>query len=104
MYLRLLQRFFAKYIPGNPTITVVNQPGAGGLLAANSAANIAPKDGTHLLMIANGLLLFQAIGIPGLQRLLGDFNFIGNFSAANSVAVVNKSAGIRTFKTRATKT
>src|ERR1035437_9912713 len=29
-YLRLLQRFFGKYIPGNPNVVVINQVGAGG--------------------------------------------------------------------------
>ena len=28
-YLRLLQRFFGKYVPGNPNVVVINQVGAG---------------------------------------------------------------------------
>lgn len=97
-YLRLLQRFFGKYIPGNPKIVVVNQVGAGGLLAVNYAAKIAPQDGTHLVMVANGLLLFQAIGRPGLEVSLGDLKWIGNFDASNGVTVVWHTAGVRTIE------
>jgi tripartite-type tricarboxylate transporter receptor subunit TctC len=97
-YLRLLQRFLGKYIPGNPNIVVINQVGAGGLLAINYAAKIAPQDGTHLVMAANGLLLFQAVGMPGLQVSLGDFKWIGNFSASNSITVVWHTAGVRTIE------
>ncbi len=97
-YLRLLQRFIGKYIPGQPNIQVVNQVGAGGLLAINHAAKIAPQDGTWVVMAANGLLLFQAVGMPGLQTSLGDFKWIGNFSASNSITVVWKTSGIRTIE------
>ena len=97
-YLRLLQRFMGKYIPGNPNIQVINQVGAGGLLAINHAAKIAPQDGTHLVMAANGLLLFEAIGAPGLQTSLGAFKWLGNFSAANGITVVWKTAGINTIE------
>lgn len=97
-YLRLLQHFLGKYIPGNPTIVVINQVGAGGLLGVNYAAKIAPQDGTHLVMVANGLLLFQAVGLPGLQASLGDFKWIGNFSASNSITVVWKTAGVGTIE------
>ena len=97
-YLRLLQRFFGKYIPGDPNIVVINQVGAGGLLGVNYAARIAPQDGTHLVMVANGLLLFQAIGLPGLQVSLGELKWIGNFSASNSITVVWHKAGVRTIE------
>jgi tripartite-type tricarboxylate transporter receptor subunit TctC len=98
-YLRLLQRFIGKYIPGHPSVQVVNQVGAGGLLAINHAAKIAPQDGTWIVMAANGLLLFQAIGRPGLQASLGDFKWIGNFSSLNSITVVwKKPGGVRTIE------
>ena len=97
-YLRLLSRFYGKYIPGNPTIVVYNEPGAGGLLAVNHAAKNAPQDGTFLTLVANGLLLFQGIGQPGLSVSLGDFKWIGNFSASNSVTVVWKTSGVKTIE------
>src|SRR5437763_1951265 len=54
-YLRLFTQYVAKYIPGRPTMVVMNQPGAGGLLAANYAGKIAPQDGTFLTLVGVGL-------------------------------------------------
>jgi tripartite-type tricarboxylate transporter receptor subunit TctC len=45
-YARMLARYMPKYLPGNPTMVVVNMPGAGGIIAANHLFNIAEKDGT----------------------------------------------------------
>lgn len=97
-YLRLFARFFGKYIPGHPRIVVVNQTGAGGLIAVNYAARIAPQDGTHLVMVANGLLLFQVIGQPGLEVSLGDLKWIGNFDSSTGVTAIWSTAGVRTIQ------
>ncbi|HWG04117.1 MAG TPA: tripartite tricarboxylate transporter substrate-binding protein [Beijerinckiaceae bacterium] len=97
-YLRLMSQFMGKYIPGNPNIVVLNQPGAGGLLAVNYAAKRAPQDGTFGTLVANGLLLFQALGQPGLEVSLGDFKWIGNFSAANGITVAMDTSGVKTIE------
>ena len=34
-YSRLIARFMGKYIPGNPSMIVVNMTGGGGILVAN---------------------------------------------------------------------
>ena len=47
-YARLVSRHLGKYLPGNPSIVVVNMPGAGGVIEANWLYNVAPKDGTAL--------------------------------------------------------
>lgn len=96
--LRLLQRHIGKYILGNPTILVINQVGAGGLLAINHAANMAPKDGTWLVLVMNGLLLFEATGMSGMHASLANFKWIGNFSQAAAVTVVTKKSGIRSIE------
>jgi tripartite-type tricarboxylate transporter receptor subunit TctC len=93
-YSRLLARFIGKYIPGNPNVVVVNRVGAGGLLAVNQAGTTAPRDGTFLTLVANGLVLSQGIGQPGLRAALDEFNFIGNFSSANGITIVSTSAGV----------
>ncbi|MGH7823935.1 MAG: Bug family tripartite tricarboxylate transporter substrate binding protein [Candidatus Binatia bacterium] len=46
---RLFARYLPKYIPGNPSITVQNMTGAGGLVAANYAFSVARPDGLTLL-------------------------------------------------------
>src|SRR4051794_38032400 len=50
VYMRLLSRHIGRHIPGNPRFTAINQPGAGGLLAINHAAMVAPQDGTFIVV------------------------------------------------------
>jgi tripartite-type tricarboxylate transporter receptor subunit TctC len=48
LYSRLLARHMGRHIPGNPTVIVSNMVGAGGVVATNYVANVAPRDGTVL--------------------------------------------------------
>ena len=45
---RLLARHLAAHIPGQPTIIVQNQPGAGSLTMTNALYKTGPLDGTVL--------------------------------------------------------
>jgi tripartite-type tricarboxylate transporter receptor subunit TctC len=87
LYLRLLSRHFGRHIPGNPGIIVVNQTGAGGLIAINNAGVLAPQDGTFLTLASQALLILEATGQPGLRRSLNDFHWLGSFSQSNNVTV-----------------
>jgi len=87
LYLRLLARHFGSHIPGNPSFIVVNQTGAGGIVAMNNAGVLAPQDGTFLTLASQALLILQATGQPGLQRSLNDFHWLGSFSQSNNVTV-----------------
>ncbi len=59
---RIIARHLGKHIPGHPNFTVVNMPAAGGIAAANYMAQVAPKDGTVLSIIGQGLPVDQALG------------------------------------------
>jgi tripartite-type tricarboxylate transporter receptor subunit TctC len=52
---RLLARHLAAHIPGNPTIIVQNQPGAGSLTMTNSLYINGPFDGTVIGASFNGM-------------------------------------------------
>jgi tripartite-type tricarboxylate transporter receptor subunit TctC len=97
-YLRLLSRHFGRHIPGHPGFIVLNQPGAGGLLAANYAARAAPQDGTFLTIVSQGLLVIEATGGRGLQTSLGAFKWLGNFSQSNNVTVTWAASNIKTLQ------
>src|SRR5689334_11155791 len=66
-YARLASRWLGKHIPGNPTIVVQNMPGAGGLLAANHLANVAPKDGTVIGALHANTTLAQVTAAPNVE-------------------------------------
>ncbi|MDB5641385.1 MAG: hypothetical protein JWN07_702 [Hyphomicrobiales bacterium] len=46
LYGRIISRYLGSQIPGSPTITPSNMPGAGSHTAAAYIYNLAPKDGT----------------------------------------------------------
>jgi len=87
LYLRLLSRHYGRHIPGNPGFIVVNQVGAGGIVAMNNAGVLAPQDGTFLTLASQALLILEATGQPGLRRTLNDFHWLGSFSQSNNVTV-----------------
>jgi len=60
-YGRVLARFMGKYLPGNPTITVSNRPGAGSMTLSNYIANIAPKDGSEIGLIGRGVAMDRLV-------------------------------------------
>jgi len=76
-YARLTSRWLGKHIPGNPTIVVQNMPGAGGLLAANHLANVAPKDGTVIGALHANTTLAQATSAPNVEYDVRKFNWLG---------------------------
>lgn len=74
---RLLQRFMPQYIPGNPTILVVNMPGAGGLVGANHFANLAEKDGTVLSVMNRYAAIMPMLGSDQAKFKTEDLQWIG---------------------------
>ena len=93
-YLRLLTRHLPRHIPGRPSMVAVNMPGAGGLLAFNHAGRVAPRDGTFLTLVSQGLLVHEATGQPGMQVSLRDFLWLGNLSQSNIVTVTWHATGV----------
>ena len=67
VYARLLARFMAKHIPGNPSIIVQNMPGAGGITAANYVYEVAKPDGLTMALVPRELYLGQIGAVPELK-------------------------------------
>jgi tripartite-type tricarboxylate transporter receptor subunit TctC len=97
-YARLLARHVGRFIPGRPTVIVLNQPGAGGLVALNYAGKVAPRDGTFLTLVGVGTLLQEAIGGQGMQVSLREFRWIGNFSKVNNAVAVWRTSRTKTIE------
>src|SRR5436305_8882201 len=57
LYGRLVAEFLPRHLPGNPTITTQNMPGAGSFAAAKYLQAVAPKDGTVFGSLAQTLAL-----------------------------------------------
>ncbi|MPZ38405.1 MAG: hypothetical protein GEU95_10100 [Rhizobiales bacterium] len=97
-YSRLIARFMGKYIPGHPSMIVVNMTGGGGIIAANYMAEVAPRDGTVIGIVSQGLAVDQTLGkSPQLKANLRDFNWIANVVFSNQLLVTWHTSETKTL-------
>jgi hypothetical protein len=94
---RFVARHLPRFIPGNPTMIVRNMPGAGTLTASNHVANLAPKDGTALALIARGVAIEPLIGGQGIRFEPRALHWIGSSSQEVSVIAVRADTGVKTL-------
>jgi tripartite-type tricarboxylate transporter receptor subunit TctC len=96
-YARLMERYMPPFIPGNPTIVVQNMPGAGGMKMTNYAYNVAPKDGSVLMVPSDSIIISQMLTPKAAKYKTNEFTWIGNLIESNSVVVVRSDAGVRSL-------
>src|SRR5262245_9190591 len=102
-YGRLLARHLGRHIPGNPAIIAKNMPGAGGLTLAKHLYHRAPKDGTEIATVQNGLpfeKLFYMLS-PGGNNALFDstkFGWLGSMTQTVFVVVTWHTAPVKTLQ------
>lgn len=101
-YGRLVARHIGRHIPGNPAVIARNMPGGGGLTAANHLYNRAPKDGTEIMIVTNGVpfeRLFHTLSPNGKNALFESpkFGWIGSATQTVFVTVTWHKSGIRTI-------
>jgi len=93
--MRVLARFFAKYIPGQPSIVPRNMQGAGGIILANHLYNMAAADGLTLGMPGrSGFLLSNVVPQKGITYDLARFSYIGGAGSAANALWVHRRTGI----------
>jgi tripartite-type tricarboxylate transporter receptor subunit TctC len=63
---RVLVKYLAKYIPGQPTIIVQNMPQAASVVAANYLYTQAPRDGTMFGSFSRNVVNDALTGLPNL--------------------------------------
>ena len=80
---RLVARHLRKYIPGKPKVIVINRPGAGSLVAANYAYNLAKNDGLTLASLPGGLNFLQLAGAQGVKYDMSKFAAVGAWFKSN---------------------
>jgi tripartite-type tricarboxylate transporter receptor subunit TctC len=65
------------YIPGKPTVLVVNKPGAGGMIAVNELYNLHKPDGLTMSNINTGAIFAVAGGNDAIKFDLKKFIYVG---------------------------
>jgi tripartite-type tricarboxylate transporter receptor subunit TctC len=75
---RLLARYMAKYVPGNPAFIVQNMPGAGSVIATNYVYNVAKSDGLTVGMPTQQIYMGEFVGNPEVKFQMRKFLWIGS--------------------------
>src|SRR5258706_12981815 len=93
--MRVLTRYFAKYIPGHPVIVSRNMQGAGGIILGNHLNSVAPPDGLTLGMPGrSGFLLSNVVPQKGITYDLTKFSYVGGAGSAVNTLWLHKRTGI----------
>ena len=93
IYLRVLARHIARYIPGNPSVIVQNVPAAGGMALANQIYNTVPKDGSYFGMVRGTAIQEEVYKSPQVQFRGRNFAWIGNMNGDHDACIARPAAG-----------
>lgn len=102
-YARLMSKHLTNHIPGKPNIIVQSMPGAGGLKAANYAYNVMPKQGMHIIVPPDPMVVSQLLRPKKVKFHAPDFTWIGGTNQTNTIFVLRKEAGIKHWTDMRTK-
>ena len=94
---RLLARHMQKHIPGNPTIIVQNQPGAGSLTMTNQLFAAGPFDGTVFGASFNGLPTTPLLQPTGARFEATKLNWVGSTNRETQAMYVWGASPIMTL-------
>src|SRR4051812_34209366 len=89
---RLIAAFLGKYLPSNPTILVVNMPGANGILANNHLVHQVAADGTTFIAGSGSQIIAAAEKNSAVRYDPAAFEFIGSVQNSGTVLIASKSA------------
>ena len=78
---RLVARHLSRFIAGNPTIIVQNNPGGGGLVTANRLYFNSDKDGSVLAKLERAVPQLAIQGNPNAQFDPAKFTWLGSLSS-----------------------
>src|SRR4051794_8769527 len=64
---RVIAEGLSRNLAGKPNVVVQNMPGAGSVVASNFFSNVAPRDGSVVLVGTGQLLLRIMVGLDGAK-------------------------------------
>ncbi len=97
-FARLIARFLPGYLPGRPTIVVQNMPGASGLKATNYIYNNAPRDGTVIAGVHNGIPTAPFEEPKQTHFDVNKLSWIGSISEDPFVGYVWHTSPVQTYE------
>ena len=102
-YGRLVARHLGEYLPGHPTVIVVNMAGASGMNAVTWLYTQAPRDGGTIATFNKSMPFYQALGQQGVRFKTEELSWIGSLSQDPDLVSVWHTAGVRSIEDAKTK-
>ncbi len=97
---RIVARYLGRFIPGNPSIVVQNQPGGGGLSLANRMANGMERDGLTIVAMNRALPQLALLDDPNVTFDPLKLTWLGSLTSYKDdgyMLIVNKGHKAKTF-------
>lgn len=94
---RFTAPYLSKYLPGNPTIVLVNVPGGGSTTGANRFAANAKPDGLTMLITSGSTQFPYLLGDKRVKYEYKDFKVV-MAGPTGGVAYVSSKFGVKTVK------
>jgi tripartite-type tricarboxylate transporter receptor subunit TctC len=92
---RVLAHYLPAHIPGNPSVIVQNQPGAGGVAMANALYNNGPFDGTVIGASFSGTPMIPLMQPGGARFDPLKLNWLGSTNRETQVTYVWHTAPVQ---------
>jgi len=97
LYGRLVGRHLMVQLPGQPSLIVLNQPGAGGVIALNSWTIRAPNDGLAITIGAGSQCDPAALAQTKAKYDPKDFKYVGGRGGHSQALFINNHAVERLY-------
>ncbi len=97
---RLVGRYLSAHIPGNPSVIVMNMPGAGSKAAANRVYAMQPGDGRTIVVFNAGSLVDAVVGGKSVKFDPRKFLWLGDpaIGSLPEVLWVRSDLPVKTFE------
>ena len=93
-YSRMITRHMGKHIPGSPSFTVENMPGAAFMIGTNYLYRQAKPDGLTIGNWIGNLVVHQVLGRAGVEFDARKFEYIGAPVKNHDTCVMSRASGI----------
>lgn len=95
---RIMSRFIARHIPGNPTVVVQHMTGQGGTKGANYFYNAAAQDGSVIAELSKDIAVAQVLRPKQVKYDARKIHFLGRMQPYAAVLMVWKTHGVNTVE------
>src|SRR6516165_6349103 len=96
-YARVLARHIGRHIPGQPSLTVQNMPGASSLKAVQYLDANAPKDGSVIAAFNPGLITESLLNADKIRFKFSDVAWVGSITRDLRACYAWAASGIKTW-------